>query len=199
MADAGEEDRRLLAIIRRESNRLSDMVRDLLAFTRPRQPQLTLLDLSRSVRETTEAFAADPSNAAVEVEFVGAEGLEVEVDPVQVGQVVWNLLRNAAEAMQGKGVVKVTASGDARSVSIEISDSGVGIAPERLKTIFDPFFTTKEHGTGFGLAIVHRVIDDNGGTIRVRSQQGVGTAFTVAFPRAKTHFDSAASGILSVE
>jgi len=195
----GEEDRRLLEIIRRESTRLSDMIRDLLAFTRPRPPEKMVLDLSRSVRETTEAFAADPSNAKIEVELVADEALEVEVDPVQVGQVVWNLMRNAAEAMSGRGVIYVAVRGDEKHVRIEITDQGVGIAADRLDAIFDPFFTTKEHGSGFGLAIVHRVVDDNGGTIRVRSGTGAGSTFTVSFPRSKTAIDASSSGVLSVE
>jgi len=198
-AGLGDEDRRLLAIIRRESSRLSDMIRDLLAFTRPRPPEKMTLDLTRSVRETTEAFAADPANAAVTLELVAEDGLEVEVDPVQVGQVVWNLMRNAAESMAGRGIIEVVVGGDDRHVRIEVTDHGVGIATERLDTIFDPFFTTKEHGTGFGLAIVHRVVDDNGGSIRVRSRTGTGSTFTVVFPRAKSAGDAASSGVLSLE
>ncbi len=198
-ASLGDEDRRLLAIIRRESTRLSDMVRDLLAFTRPRQPEATLLDLSRSVQETAEAFAADPNNAGIHVEFHGGVDLLAEVDPVQVGQVLWNLLRNAAEAMGGHGEVGVVVSADDRVVRIEITDHGTGIPSDRLESIFDPFFTTKEQGTGFGLAIVHRVVDDNHGSIRVRSRTNSGSTFTVEFPRAKELADSASSGVLSIE
>lgn len=197
-AGLGDEDRRLLDIIRRESTRLSDMIRDLLAFTRPRPPEKALLAVSRSVRETTEAFAADPTNAAIEIDFEGEDGLQIEVDPVQIGQVVWNLLRNAAESMGGRGTIEVGVHGDEKTVRIEVTDRGTGIAADKLDTIFDPFFTTKEHGSGFGLAIVHRVVDDNGGTVRVRSQTGSGSTFTVVFPRAKPS-DAADSGVLSLE
>ncbi|MBC8069086.1 MAG: PAS domain-containing protein [Deltaproteobacteria bacterium] len=198
-ANLGDEDRRLLAIIRRESSRLSDLVRDLLAFTRPRVPEPMRLELDRSVRETTEAFAADPNNAALEVRCEADPGALVDVDPVQLGQVLWNLMRNAAEAMHGKGVLRVRVRSTEGVVQMQVIDRGDGIAPDRLETIFDPFFTTKEHGTGFGLAIVHRIVNDNGGTIRVDSELGSGSTFTVTLPRAHDPIAAESSGVLSLD
>ncbi len=198
-ATLDDEDKRLLAIIRRESSRLSDMVRDLLAFTRPRVPEPMRLELDRSVRQTTEAFAADPNNAGLTVDYEGAAGLQADVDPVQLGQVLWNLMRNGAEAMNGKGVLRVRVGGDDDEVRISIADQGTGIPADRLESIFDPFFTTKEHGTGFGLAIVHRVVQDNGGVIRVASELGKGSTFTITFPRATEHGTAESSGVLSLD
>lgn len=198
-AALGEEDKRLLAIIRRESTRLSDMVRDLLAFTRPRAPEPVRLDVGASIKQTTEAFAADPNNAGLTVVCDAEPGLETHVDPVQLGQVLWNLMRNAAEAMDGKGEVRVRVRSDGDDVRIEVRDHGSGIPPDRLESIFDPFFTTKEHGTGFGLAIVHRVVLDNGGVIRVSSELGRGTTFTLVFPRATERGTAESSGVLSLD
>src|SRR5690606_33028725 len=76
--ELASDDRRLLSIIRRESTRLSDLVTDLLAFTRPRAPQITSVDISRLVRETSEAFSADPANAGIEVEVTGEDGVTSE-------------------------------------------------------------------------------------------------------------------------
>jgi two-component system sensor histidine kinase PilS (NtrC family) len=199
MATLGEEDKRLLAIIRRESTRLSNMVSDLLAFTRPRRPEPRVLDAGRSVRETTEAFAADPRNAHIVIDLRAAEGLEVEVDPIGLGQVLWNLLRNGAEAMSGNGELVVEVTATETRVDIALTDHGTGIPADRIETIFDPFFTTKAEGSGFGLAIVHRVVDDNGGSITVQSRVGEGTTFRVSFPRTTAHIDSASSGVLSIE
>jgi two-component system sensor histidine kinase PilS (NtrC family) len=198
-ADLGDEDRRLLAIIRRESGRLSDMVRDLLAFTRPRVPEPVRLELDRSIRETTEAFAADPNNAALEVRCEAEPDAWVDVDPVQLGQVLWNLMRNAADAMHGKGLLRVRVGSFGDDVQVQVIDRGDGIAPDRLDTIFDPFFTPKEHGTGFGLAIVHRIVHDNGGTIRVVSELGRGSTFTVTLPRAREPITAESSGVLSLD
>ncbi len=196
---ANDEDRRLLAIIRRESARLSDMVSDLLAFTRPRHPEPIRVDLDRGVRETTEAFAADPTNVGITVVFDGDPGVEVEVDPVQLGQVMWNLLRNAAEAMDGRGRIRVEVAADEDEALILIRDDGRGIPPDRIDTVFDPFFTTKPHGTGFGLAIVHRIVGDNGGRIAIESELGRGTVVTIAFPRAQHLSEASSSGQLMMD
>ncbi|HET6583973.1 MAG TPA: ATP-binding protein, partial [Nannocystaceae bacterium] len=193
------EDRRLLEIIRRESTRLSDMVRDLLAFTRPRAPVPVRVELDTSVRATAESFAADPANAGITMVFDGGPGVEVEVDPSQLGQVLWNLMRNAAEALDGQGTIRVAVGAEDGDACIEVSDDGKGIAADRMEHIFDPFFTTKEHGTGFGLAIVHRIVHDNGGTIRVRSTPGLGSTFTIAFPRMQDKIESSSSGELSID
>ena len=197
-APLGDEDRRLLEIIRRESTRLSDMVRDLLAFTRPRAPVPVRVELDQSVRNTAESFAADPANAGITMVFDGGPGVEVEVDPSQLGQVLWNLMRNAAEALDGQGTIHVSVVGDDDDASIEVSDDGKGIPADQIENIFDPFFTTKEHGTGFGLAIVHRIVQDNGGTIRVRSVPGTGSTFTIVFPRARDRVESSSSGELEL-
>jgi two-component system sensor histidine kinase PilS (NtrC family) len=198
-AELGDEDRRLLEIIRRESTRLSDMVRDLLAFTRPREPVLVRVELDTSVRATAESFAADPANAGITMVFDGAPGVEVDVDPSQLGQVLWNLMRNAAEALDGQGTIHVAVNAENDDACIEVTDHGKGIEAERIEHIFDPFFTTKEHGTGFGLAIVHRIVHDNGGTIRVRSTVGVGSTFTIVFPRTKDAVETSSSGELSID
>lgn len=198
-AELGDEDRRLLEIIRRESTRLSDMVRDLLAFTRPREPVPVRVELDSSVRTTAESFAADPANAGITMVFDGAPGVEVEVDPSQLGQVLWNLMRNAAEALEGSGTIHVAVNAEDDEACIEVTDDGKGIEPERIEHIFDPFFTTKEHGTGFGLAIVHRIVHDNGGTIRVRSTPGVGSTFTIVFPRSRDAVETSSSGELSID
>jgi two-component system sensor histidine kinase PilS (NtrC family) len=193
----GDEDQKLLAIIKRESSRLSEVVADLLAFTRPRKPEPVRIDLTTSVREACEAFRADPGNAALQLECHGEGGIAVEVDPAQLAQVLWNLLRNAAEATGGEGKVDVTIEADEEDARVVVRDDGPGIAASDVEKIFDPFFTTKEEGTGFGLAIVHRVVGDNGGTVRVASAPGKGATFTVEFPRAKAERPDA-SGVFTL-
>ena len=105
--------------------------------------------------------------------------------PRQMHQVVTNLLRNAAEATGSSGRVELAVralGGGEPEVELAVSDDGPGISPDRLDQIFDPFFTTKERGTGFGLAIVHRIVQDNGGSIELSSTEDVGTTFRVRFP-----------------
>jgi two-component system sensor histidine kinase PilS (NtrC family) len=178
------DDRRLLSIIRRESTRLSDLVTDLLAFTRPRAPQVSTVNVSRLVRETCEAFSADPANAGIDVEVAGEEAVTAELDGVQLSQVLWNLLRNASEAMQGKGHVRVRVSRPGERAQISVTDDGPGIEAGLREKVFDPFFTTKDHGTGFGLAIAHRIVGDNGGTLELDDRVERGARFVLRFPLA---------------
>jgi two-component system sensor histidine kinase PilS (NtrC family) len=187
-----DDDARLLSVIRRESHRLSRLVDDLLAFTRPRPPQMRPVDLAQATREACHAIGTDPAVAEIAIRHevrgpAGGAPPRSELDPAQLSQVLWNLLRNAAEALGGKGTIVVAVTPGEEEHTIEVSDDGPGIAPEDLERIFDPFFTTKEAGTGFGLAIAHRVVEDNGGTIACRSSPGDGSTFTLRFPRFTAH------------
>jgi two-component system, NtrC family, sensor histidine kinase PilS len=189
-AELGDEDQRLLAVIRREATRLGRLVEDLLAFTRPRAPQPVALDLEMACREAAEAFAADRANASIDLRVECTRGSSPDahtcsVDPAQLSQVLWNLMRNASESMQGKGTIRLGLRSAPDAVTIDVTDEGCGIAPEHLESVFDPFFTTKVSGTGFGLAIVHRIVEDNGGMISVSSEP-VGTTFCMTFPRASS-------------
>jgi signal transduction histidine kinase len=101
-------------------------------------------------------------------------------------QVAWNLLRNATEAMPGGGAIALAveasgAPGDGWAV-LRVSDRGSGIPPEDAERIFDPFYSTKVRGTGLGLAVVHRIVDEHGGTIEVQPRAGGGTTFLVRLP-----------------
>ncbi len=182
-----DEDTRLLSIIRRESTRLSELITDMLTFTRPRPPQRVRASLARIAAEALETFRNDPGHAGVEVSLHDQGVPEVEVDPDQLSQVLWNLLRNAAEAAGDDGGhidVTVGTLDDGR-VELSVVDDGPGIPAEQRDQVFDPFFTTKEGGTGFGLATVHRIVQDNGGEIELESAPGRGTTFRVSFDAAE--------------
>lgn len=179
-----DDDGRLLSIIVRESGRLSDLVTDMLAFTRPRAPQAVAMSLARTAEEALENFRADPANSAMEANFTAQPTPQISADPAQLSQVLWNLLRNAAEAQGGSGRIDVAVAFVAGPAVVEllVTDQGPGIPAERRERIFDPFFTTKERGTGFGLATVHRIVQDNGGDIEVLSPPGEGATFRLWFP-----------------
>jgi len=195
---ASDEDQRLLRIIQRESNRLSTLISDLLSYTRPRAPQLAPVDLARVAHEAVEGFRHDPSTHGVRVVVDAPEPVHAEVDAAHVTQVLWNLLRNAAQAIDGPGEIHIGVTGDGEDAELRVRDDGVGIPSEHLELIFDPFFTTKESGTGFGLAFVHRIVGDNGGTIAVESTPGHGTKFTIRFPRYVARPTAADSGVLDL-
>jgi len=185
--DASEEDRRLMQIALREVERLNGLVANLLSYARPRPPQPMIFDLTELVQELLTVAARDP--AFDKVRMLGPEPLErqaVTADPNQLRQVLWNLLRNAAEAMPEGGSLRVELGREDTEPAgtwIRISDSGRGMDEETRAQIFEPFFTTKDKGTGLGLATVFRIVQDHDGHITVDSQPGRGTTFTVRLPK----------------
>jgi two-component system sensor histidine kinase PilS (NtrC family) len=183
---AGEDERRLMEIVLREAGRLNELVTHFLAFARPAPPRRAPTDLAVLLDETLQVFRNDPQ--AVGLRFENRLGTAVaDCDPDQMRQVVWNLLSNAAQAVAATGrpdggalCVRCAAVPD--GAVIEIEDDGKGMTADERGRIFIPFFTTKPSGTGLGLATVQRIVDAHGGTIRVRSEPGLGSCFTVALP-----------------
>ncbi len=184
-SDLSSDDARLLDVVVRESARLNELVTDLLAFTRPKQPSPVDLDLETVATEVRDSFAADPTNAKITVEISAEEGAHmVHADPSQLSQVLWNLLRNAAEAMNGGGSIEIGVFRRGQRIAVSVRDDGPGMPLEVLERAFDPFFTTKETGTGFGLAVAHRVMEEHQGELRAESRPGQGATLTVLLPAA---------------
>ena len=189
--EVDDENRQLMEIVLREVERLNGLVTDLLDYARPRERVTAPLELDSLLAETVRVFAQDRSSPGVQVKLepVEANGARVTADPAQIRQVVWNLLRNAAEAMPQGGEVVVRLDRGSEEdkkggawVEFSVSDTGVGISREDQERIFDPFFTTKASGSGLGLAMVHRIVTEHGGTIAVDSTPGKGTRFRVRLP-----------------
>lgn len=176
--------KRLMTNVVREANRLNALITDFLAFARPREPMRRRTDLSGTLASVVELLKNDRLFASVKLELDLEPGVTAWIDGDQMRQVVWNLARNAAEAMsgQGEGTLRLATRTRGDSVEIIISDTGPGISPEQLKRIFDPFYTTKESGTGLGLSIVHAIVESHGGRIQVESGGVVGTEMTIVLP-----------------
>ena len=182
-AKLAHDDRRLLDIVRREGARLERLITDLLSFTRPKTPELLSLDLARAVTEVRESFVSDPANAALTVRVeTGPDPIHVRADPSQITQILWNLLRNAADATGVRGTIVIAVRRDGERVRLTVTDDGPGIPVALADRVFEPFFTTKDDGTGFGLAIVHRIIEEHRGQIRVVTPAGGGTRFVIVLP-----------------
>ncbi|MBI5444026.1 MAG: PAS domain S-box protein [Deltaproteobacteria bacterium] len=169
------------------ADRATELTRQLLTFSKGGRPVKKLASLRGMLVDATE-FSLSGSN--VRPEFDISEDLwPVEADIGQMGQVIHNLVLNAAQAMPGGGTVKVRAEnepsseeGSAGWIRIDVEDAGVGIAPEDLDRIFDPYYTTKPSGTGLGLATVYSIVRNHDGEIRVVSKLREGTAFTIRLP-----------------
>jgi len=163
--------------IESETGNLARVVTDFLAFARPQ----ALRTEPVPVRAVVENCARDCS-VDLHAEDVPAE-LALMGDPTAMRQAFSNLLRNSAEAARnGTPVrVQVAVESDEQGARLTITDNGRGIPQDQLGKIFIPFFTTKAQGTGLGLALVHRIVTEHGGTIAVSSGEW-GTTFTLAFP-----------------
>ncbi len=113
------------------------------------------------------------------------EGLpEIEADPVQIRQVVTNLVINAMQSISGPGTIRVLTAAEGSTVLLSVEDTGSGMSPEVLRRVFDPFFTTKDvgEGTGLGLAVVQGIVSGHGGSIEVDSEPSRGSTFRVRLP-----------------
>ena len=174
---------RLMQIILREADRLSALVGNFLLYAKPPVGQSEPIDLHRALRETVELFGKKGTlNGRVSTTLKAEPGIWVGMDPGHLRQVLWNLLINAADAIEGPGRIRVELSaGKDRSACLKIADSGGGMPPETLASIFDPFFTTKANGTGLGLSIVHRILEAYDCRLDVESAPGQGTTFSLHF------------------
>jgi signal transduction histidine kinase len=179
----------LLNVLSEESDHLNRMVGDLLDFTRPRDLILQPEDMGKVLMEALEAARVQGGPEAKAV------SLDVEVEPNlppmhmdrrQIRQALLNVAVNALQAMPQGGTVRVRCRrelhGSRDRVRIDISDQGMGIPTELLHRVFEPFFTTKAQGTGLGLAVVRRIVEEHLGEIAVDSAPGRGTTFTIRLP-----------------
>lgn len=168
------------------AQRIRDVVNDVRFWMGRGQPEPTsTLDVRQLVEDAVRLTSVEVRKVAdLKVEL--ADGLNVVGAAGRLGQLLTNLLLNAAHASpaaaRASNQVRVSARADGNQVVLEVADSGVGIHADVLPHIFDPFFTTREGGTGLGLAMCLRIVDEHHGTISVRSQEGAGTTFTIRLP-----------------
>jgi two-component system sensor histidine kinase PilS (NtrC family) len=180
-----EDDRSLMTIVTREIDRLNALITDLLDYANPRPPQVVEFDLVVLVDETLQVARQDRALADIALTVTAPARLPIAADPAQLRQVLWNLVRNAADAAAAGGRhVGVTIRDEpaVAGVAIEVTDDGPGIPAEQVARIFDPFFTTKRRGTGLGLATCHALVADHAGRIDVDSAPGRGTTMIVRLP-----------------
>jgi len=168
-----------------ETRRCADIVKQLLEFSREAVPHKDAVSINTLLDKVIALLRHQPDFHDIAMTCHYAEGLpDVFVDTSQIQQVFVNLFINACHAMPEGGAIVITTSlsGEGDFVHTKIEDSGHGIPEEHLSRIFDPFFTTKPEGTGLGLSISYGIVENNGGTIEVKSTVGMGSAFTVALP-----------------
>jgi hypothetical protein len=169
--------------VRLEITRISRTLTDLLETARPRRPEVRLSNLNTTVEHAVMLARQQVLSRPIKIELQKAPHLpEVEHDSDQIHQVLLNLLLNAVQAMERAGTVRVEIDTRDNCASVVVSDTGRGISPQNLPNIFRPFYTTKGDGTGLGLSLAHRIVEDHHGRIEVSSVLGNGSKFTVLLP-----------------
>jgi two-component system cell cycle sensor histidine kinase/response regulator CckA len=199
-ADRPDDVRSHLAQVRRASERATDLVRQILTFSRQTPQERKPTRLHVVLREALKLLRSSIPKSITIVDQLDPLAPVVLADPSQIHQVVMNLCTNAAHAMRDRpgrltvklGTLRVDASGTVENVQLEpgtyaritVSDTGHGMDEATLGRIFEPFFTTKGpgEGTGLGLSVVHGIVEDHDGVISVRSKPGEGTSFELCFP-----------------
>jgi len=181
----GSNEDRLMQIILRETERLKNIVNDIRIFAKPSTVNAHGLNIADIIEETVQLFLNDPLwNEKIQISLNLDKKIMVCIDPSHFKQILWNLLKNAAQSIQDKGDIKIQLKASRNDrVYLTIKDNGSGIHPQDFHHIFDPFYTTKPEGTGLGLSIIHRLIDTYNGMIDFESTPGEGTIFTVLFHR----------------
>jgi len=171
-------------------SRATEICSALLGLTVKEASPRRRVSLARLVGRTLDAMARDPRKDRIDLKVDIPAGLQAATRPVELQQVLLNLLINARTAViQGKNPrqIEVSASAGKKDITIKVADSGVGIAPENLERVFEPFFTTKPNGDGegrgLGLAFCRKIVEELGGRIAVRSTLGRGSTFTVCLPK----------------
>ncbi len=168
-----------------ESNKI---ISDVLAFGRIKPPSYQRVELSGLIKEGVASSheRLTDCKSPLEENLGGVEGLSVDVDPVQIKQVIGNLVNNACDAVRGiegrQGRIDVEADADRRQVHIVVRDNGTGMDAETLKKLSKPFYTTKSTGTGLGLTVAKQIIQLHNGSISFQSAKGQGTSVTVSIP-----------------
>jgi PAS domain S-box-containing protein len=191
-APPGSEQEQLLRAAEDATHQAVKLARQLLTFARGGAPVLAPVDLRRFLRETVR-FSL--SGSALRCELDVEDDLRwINADSGQIGQVISNLVTNAVQAQPRGGAIEIAARNvdveeemgsslpPGQYVEVDFTDHGCGIEPDAVGHVFDPYFTTKPEGSGLGLAVTHRIVQNHDGTVRVRSVPGKGTTFTVTLP-----------------
>jgi two-component system sensor histidine kinase PilS (NtrC family) len=185
--DLATDERELMDLIVRESDRLNRIIDGVLDYTRDHSGSRVVHDVSITAREVLRLLSHDQQlmlGKTFLLDFPEDRDFLAEVEEGGLKQVFLNLAKNALQAMGVGGILRVTGEAHEGRIYVTFKDTGPGIASHELEEIFKPFHTTKRGGTGLGLSIASRIVEGNGGVIRVRSTPGVGTAFTVELPAA---------------
>jgi len=185
-SDDADRFKELVDVARNEVARLDQIITQFLRALRPARPKLVLSQVETILKEALVLLRQETRDRNIEIKVDCPETLpKVRVDPNQIKQVFFNIIRNAFQAMPDGGKLGIVLNASSEHMVISFRDTGVGIAPEDFGRIFKAYHTTKKEGSGLGLMIVQRIIQDHGGQIELVSKPNEGTRFTILLPLAE--------------
>jgi PAS domain S-box-containing protein len=181
---------KLIALINKKVAESDQIINNLLFYSRIKPPRYESVDLFDIIRECAGTIKAClKKNVPIVWNIDSVKNIIIDADPIQLKEIVHNLLNNACDAVvTGTGGIEIAYMCEEGWVEMKVRDTGQGIDPENLAKVFDPFFTTKAKGTGLGLTVCKQIVSLHGGSINIQSKPGEGTTVTVRLPmKGRTH------------
>jgi len=199
--DTKSPDYEYIKIIAKETERMENILNNVLNFSKPDKSHLKMVDINDLVDQTFEMMEPEINSTKISlVKFPSQNLSSVRANPDLIRQALLNIFRNAICAMPQGGILSITTRQTDKFVRIEIKDTGFGISQEDISKIFDAFFTTKPEACGLGLTISSEIIKNHGGNIGVESAEGKGATFYIELPLADDQMAGESSaGQLSVD
>jgi len=179
------EEKKAATLMIDQVDRLNRSISELLQYTRPLPLTMKPVTLNRLISEALHLMETDATDRGVTISFHEPDEVNtILADKDRLNQVLLNLFLNGLQAMPEGGILDVKIDSNDKQVTIIVSDNGCGIPPDHMNRIIDPYFTTKPEGTGLGLAMVNKIIDEHGGTLSIESEEGRGTKVSVVLNRS---------------
>jgi len=176
-----DENKNLMDIIIKESDRLSQSIEDFLVFTKTTPLEKSDIDLSVLIEEVTELVALNHKEVTLHKKY--SPGHLIHADLKKVKQMLWNLINNSVKAVNGRGTIEINIYRKGDDVYLSISDDGIGIESSEMEKIFTPFYSKFATGIGLGMAHVKRIVDEHNFEIDVDSQKNIGTEVIICFKK----------------
>jgi two-component system, sporulation sensor kinase A len=174
-----------IKIIHNEIEQIENIANELLYLAKPKETNFSRVSIEEIMKETLDLFSTEAFKRKIDIQYCNNENSSFDVlgDKIQIKQVFINLVKNALEAIDREGMIRISLVMDLDKVVVLVEDNGVGIPKDQIDRIGQSFFTNKEEGTGLGLMVTYNILSNHNGEISIDSNEGVGTSIKINLPR----------------